>query len=161
MKIKVSILCLLILTLLINTVIFAYSFDDVSKSNEKSGAVTDVVDSVVNDEDGTMHVLNGHVRKIAHLIEFALLGITVALCLYLIKRHYSKRFYGLGCFYALSVAVLDEYIQSFSDRTSSVNDVLLDFCGFVIGAIAISIGIRVFLIVRKIRQKKAEQQEEK
>ncbi len=154
MKIKISILCLLLLTVLITVLIFANSFEDVAKSHEKSNAVTDVVESVVNDQDETVTVLNSQIRKFAHIFEFALLGITVTLCLYLIKRCYSKRFYGFGCFYALAIAVLDEYIQSFSNRTSAVKDILLDFSGFLIGAVLVLIGVRVFLIMRKIKEKR-------
>lgn len=161
MKTRILMICLLAVIIFINAFIFANSFDNVEQSYEKSDVVTDVVGTVVSDEKeaGLGLSLSYLVRKFAHLIEFAMLGIAVAVELYLIKRVHSKRFYGVGCFYALAVAVLDEYIQAFSDRTDSIADVLLDFGGFLIGTFIAIIGIFVFLIVnkkRKIRQTETE-----
>ncbi|MBO5870163.1 MAG: VanZ family protein [Clostridia bacterium] len=154
MKTKITILFLLFATVIINIFIFANSFDDVQESYEKSDVVTNVVESMVSEQNKVDWNLNKIIRKSAHLFEFALLGITVTLCLYLIKRCYSKRFYGLGCFYVLAIAVLDEFIQSFSDRTSSVRDVLLDFGGFIVGAFILSICVAVFRIISKRKEKK-------
>lgn len=70
-----------------------------------------------------------HIRKLAHFLEFALLGL-------LLCRSFSafcvKNFTATGyiLFLGLLAAVVDEYIQSFSPgRGSMVKDVLLDFSG--------------------------------
>lgn len=159
MKTRILILLLLGVILLINAFIFANSFDTVEQSYEKSDVVTGVVETVVSDEKEEGLNLRRLVRKSAHLIEFAMLGVAVGIELYLVKRVHSKRFYGLGCFYGLAVAVLDEYIQTFSDRTDSIKDVLLDFGGFIFGTVIAVIGISVFLIVSKKRKRKVTETE--
>ena len=73
------------------------------------------------------------VRKMAHLIEYAVLGIAVMLFVKCVEKDYLKRLYGTALFYVLFVAVLDEYIQGFSGRTSSTGDILLDFLGALVG----------------------------
>ena len=60
----------------------------------------------------------------------------------------KRAFHGYGLFYTLSVAVVDEFIQSFSDRTSLVADILIDFSGALIGFGA------VLLIKTIIKRKK-------
>ena len=154
MKTKIGILCLLVATAIISIFIFANSLDDVQESYEKSDVVTNAVQSIVNEQNESNWNLSKLIRKSAHLFEFALLGITVTFCLYLIKRCYSKRFYSFGCFYVLAIAVIDEFIQSFSDRTSSVGDVLLDFCGFIIGAVVVLICVAVFRVIAKRKENK-------
>ena len=155
MKSKIIILCLIVSVLIINTLIFLNSFDDVVASQEKSDAISGVVESVVSGKSDNEWQFDVFVRKFAHVFEFSLLGIVLTSCLYLVKQCYSKRFYGFGCFYVLAVAVLDEYIQSFSNRTSSVNDILLDFSGFLIGAVLVFVGIFVFKVVRKTKENRA------
>lgn len=77
----------------------------------------------------TVHYI---VRKSAHFFEYAILSM---LAFWMFKG-FSFAFgnqviYTL--FMILSVAVLDEYFQSFVMRTSSVSDVLIDFSGGVFG----------------------------
>lgn len=77
------------------------------------------------------------VRKAAHFIEYLILGIL----LYFIFRAVNISVINQGVyalFVVLLCAVLDEYFQSFLDRTSSVSDVLLDFCGGMVGIIGVS-----------------------
>ena len=73
------------------------------------------------------------IRKFAHLLEFAALGFTVMVFVECVKNDYRKKLHSTALFYVLVVAVLDEHIQSFSDRNSSTDDILLDFCGGLIG----------------------------
>ena len=57
----------------------------------------------------------------------------------------------MAMFYGLFVGVCDEFIQSFSDRTSSVRDVLIDFFGYMTGAV-VAVGIMLMIYkCRKIR----------
>ena len=59
------------------------------------------------------------------------------LLVYRIKKDYGVGLYATAFFYVLLVAVLDEHIQSFSDRTSSTGDILLDFIGSLTGFAAV------------------------
>lgn len=71
-------------------------------------------------------------RKLAHLTEFGILGAELSLLLHLRGRQSRQGF--VNCAFAgLSAAVIDESLQLISSRGSQVQDVLLDFCGFMAG----------------------------
>ena len=71
--------------------------------------------------DVPQHNLDYNIRKLAHFLEFAILG--VILC-----NVYAATGYIL--FLGLAVAVSDEYIQLHSPgRSALVTDVILDFSG--------------------------------
>lgn len=82
------------------------------------------------------------IRKAAHFFEFMLFGMI----LFSIKVLNGKpRFFTIN-FICLATAVLDEFIQSFSDRTDSIKDVLIDFSGSVTGIFLIFL---IYIIVKK------------
>lgn len=71
-------------------------------------------------------------RKLAHFVEFGILGAEFSLLLHLRDRQGPQGF--VNCAFAgLSAAVIDESIQLISKRGSQVQDVLLDFCGYMVG----------------------------
>lgn len=76
---------------------------------------------------------NDHwLRKLAHFGEFGLLGVELCLLLWLNRQKSVQGF--INCAFAgLAVAVTDEALQLFSNRGSQVQDVLLDFAGFLTG----------------------------
>ena len=83
---------------------------------------------------GSEELMHEVIRKTAHFVEFAALG----LCLCGVADGMDIKFWRTSLlffplFALLGTAVTDEFIQSFSDRTSSVKDVLLDFCGGIFG----------------------------
>ena len=76
---------------------------------------------------------NDHwLRKLAHFSEFGLLGLELCLLLWL-NRHQSVQGFVNCAFAGLAVAVTDEALQLISNRGSQVQDVLLDFAGFLTG----------------------------
>jgi VanZ family protein len=76
---------------------------------------------------------NDHwLRKLAHFSEFGLLGVELCLLMFINKRQCLQGFSNCA-FAGLASAVTDESIQLISQRGSQVQDVLLDFCGFLIG----------------------------
>lgn len=80
------------------------------------------------------------VRKVAHFIEYLILGIL----LYFTFRAFNvsvinQSIYAL--FVILLCAVFDEYFQSFVARTSSVSDVLLDFSGGLVGITCVRVSL--------------------
>lgn len=154
MKNRFIILGLLLAVLVITALIFVNSLDSVDESNKKSDNITDVVENVTGVDDGG-NSLRKFVRKSAHVIEFAVLGASLAFLLYYVKLVHGKRLYGVGAFYALAVAVLDEYIQTLSDRSGMVNDIMLDFCGALIG-VALALIIPVIVSMVKKHKKNAE-----
>ena len=90
-------------------------------------------------------------RKAAHFTEYAVLGTTVGIVAVFMRKNYGKVFVGLSLFGILMVAVIDEFIQSFSDRTSLVADILLDFSGAVVGLL---LTVAVFRLVKYIKFRK-------
>ncbi len=76
---------------------------------------------------------NDHwLRKLAHFGEFGLLGTELGLLLCLNRRQSVQGF--VNCAFAgLAVAVTDEALQLISNRGSQVQDILLDFAGFLTG----------------------------
>ncbi|MCR5652433.1 MAG: VanZ family protein [Ruminococcus sp.] len=94
------------------------------------------------------------VRKSAHFCEFALLGCLSMLCVYLINKNIIKDLMPSG-FVCLFVAVIDEYIQTYSPgRTCEVKDVLLDFTGSIFGATIFIILIIIILLIKKRKKRK-------
>lgn len=112
--------------------------------------------AVFLDPDGTQDagVLETTVRKIGHLVEYALLGSAVMILILYIKHRFQKSVLGYGLFLVLAVAVLDEYFQSYSDRTSSTEDILLDFLGALIGFFLVCLVVRIYRCFHNAKRKK-------
>ena len=126
------------------------SFMDFENSHSSSGVITDIITST-DDADEWDHT-DMIVRKLAHVIEYAFLGFSVACLLSFISRIYHLRLYGYGFFFVLLIAVTDEHIQSFSDRDSSTSDILLDFVGAILGFSFVF--LTVFIISTILKKKK-------
>ncbi|MGN0982926.1 MAG: VanZ family protein [Candidatus Limivicinus sp.] len=76
---------------------------------------------------------NDHwLRKLAHFGEFGLLGLELCLLMFL-NRWEGLQGFANCAFAGLTVAVADEALQLISNRGSQVQDVLLDFAGFLTG----------------------------
>ena len=85
--------------------------------------------------------LSYFVRKAAHFTEYFMLAVL----LFLMFRTFNVSLWNQGIyslFVVLLCAVLDEYFQSFVFRTSSVSDVVLDFCGGLFG-VAVLLGVNL------------------
>ena len=85
--------------------------------------------------------LSYFVRKAAHFTEYFILAV---LLLFMFRSFnvslWNQGIYSL--FVVLLCAVLDEYFQSFVFRTSSVGDVMLDFCGGLLG-VSVLLGLNL------------------
>lgn len=90
-------------------------------------------------------------RKIAHVIEYALLGGAAMMLRTLAKNagKYVSLWSPLFCI--LATGVLDEFFQSLSNRSSSVSDILLDFSG---GLLGMGIEAGICRIIKIMKQKK-------
>ena len=148
---KSLILKILMLTAIITVTltIFFNSFKDIVASNKASDVVVDVIVSDQSNEE--IDYLKLIVRKTAHLVEYAALGVVVMLYVKFIEKERQKKFYGAALFYTLLVAVVDEHIQSFSNRTSSTGDILLDFLGVLIG---FTLVLAIHFIYVKLKKRK-------
>ncbi|MBO4220771.1 MAG: VanZ family protein [Clostridia bacterium] len=145
---KIITVILLILIILTVAFIWSNSLKDSDSSHSDSNVLVAFFRPVLEMLGVTAKKAQVYfIRKGAHLSEFFLLGSLFAALL----SHLKRRWTGLGAFVGLSVAVLDEYIQSFSDRTSLISDVLIDFSGYAAGFAAVAL---VFFLVRDHRKKR-------
>ena len=146
-KQRIALTVISVLIVLATLFIWSNSLKGPEQSDEESGFVVTLLKpflSFIGIEEDSM---NHAVRKAAHFAEFALLGILV----FLLLKHVGKRFTGYGLFYGLSVAVIDEFIQSFTGRGTSVIDVLIDFSGFLF---ALLLGSLISFIAIRIKNRK-------
>ncbi len=101
-------------------------------------------------------IMGDIVRKMAHFAEFFVLAMGLTI---FIKKNIS-----LIMFIGLFTAVTDEFIQSRTYRTSKIDDVVLDFCGFLCGMILTLIfkmALKGFSNALKRRKNKREKQRRK
>jgi len=141
--------------LMITSVIFYNSFVDLDSSHQASNSVVNAIHPMESyqKEDYIEHdILEKLVRKLAHIIEYAALGIAVILLVKCVEKDYQKKLYATAFFYVLLVAVLDEHFQSFSGRNSSTDDILLDLGGGLLGG-CLGYGIYGLLAKLKARSK--------
>lgn len=131
--------------------IFANSLLNGEDSNQRSGMIAGLLRSIFDPEgaidEETFHYF---VRKGAHFSEFALLGFSLWLLMQSIRSKYYRSCPGSMLFAALAVAVTDEFIQSFTGRTSSVTDVLIDFGGALTG---FTLPLLAFAVIKQISKK--------
>ena len=140
---KHPVLILAVLILIVTAFIFSNSLKNSEASHQDSDVILGWVQPLLEKLFGECAVDWSYwVRKTAHITEFCTLGILVFWLIAVLKRH----LYGYGFFYVLAVAVLDEFIQSFTGRTSQILDVLIDFAGALLG-------FGIVLFVTKVKQK--------
>lgn len=135
--------------------IFGNSLRSAVVSNEDSTDLLEKVDPIV---DPMLEGITGSkpnfeekhafLRKAAHFLEFALLGAELAMLTVYHKRKLWSELLFMPLFALLFCAMIDEMLQALGDRTSSVTDVCLDFCGGVAGMAVFAL---MFLMVRRIR----------
>ena len=124
----------IILFLLLTVFIFSNSFKSGEESNEQSAPLVSFVERIFDPyDDIPTEDFNFFVRKAAHIAEFTLIGLALGGQLCCVNRLTGRWHIAAGLLVGISTAVLDEFIQSFTGRTSSVSDVLIDFIGVVIG----------------------------
>lgn len=123
------------LWLLLLVVFTAFIFYNSSMVASESNKASYLVGSIITGMgkwfglDIPQHNLNYNIRKIAHFLEFAVLGII--LCNVYSAFNVSKRTStGYILFLGLGIAVIDEYIQLYTPgRSALITDVVLDFFG--------------------------------
>ena len=139
-----------LLSILSACYIFSNSLQPSKESNVRSDKVITVVKGIIDPQN---HIppekMNFLVRKTAHVLEYAVLGVCLSgLCLYMGGKN-GKSYLFMGLFFALATAVTDEYIQSFLDRNSQVTDVLIDFSGAVLGFLMVELVYRLVVCVKR------------
>ena len=142
---KRQILVFAILSVLAVVFIFKNSLPSIEESRAQSGVLVELLRSILDPMGRWPEaVFHRFVRKMAHLAEFTLLGVCLGGLTDGLKRDFWR---GMHLFFALfsilTVAVSDEFIQSFTGRGSMVRDVVLDFFGGLLGLLGISVCLAV------------------
>lgn len=136
--------------------IFGNSLLDGSQSSEISSGVAEAVEPVVRPVAETItaaplsdEAYHGIVRKMAHFCEFAALAALAAALPLRLCGTWRSHTMAYVLFGTLLAAVTDEFIQSFTGRTSSVRDVLIDFSGALCGML---FAIVLHAVIRALRR---------
>lgn len=159
---KYKILIILLAAAIAATVAFIFN-NSLAVSEESSAQSDNVVDTIqpIVDPDGEIsrETFSHWVRKAAHALEFGLLGMELTALTAVIMRNKKREIYKFICtplFFILLTGVTDEYIQSFSDRSSCVKDVFIDFSGGVVGLLIVWGILSLLWYFGKKRAKKAK-----
>ena len=99
-------------------------------SGNESDAVRELLEGIIGTEGAFARFVGIYIRKIAHFTEFAVLGVEMTLLTYLTTKSGIRELGGCVAFGPI-VAVIDETIQIFSGRGSSLFDIMIDTCGYL------------------------------
>ncbi len=145
---------LIIATILTLGFIWGHSMVPQEGSSAESGLVKDMLDDFLSfGSDNSFDISEKLVRKAAHFIEYAFLGLELSL-FFLTGSYGAKalavpfRIYIQTGVFCLCTALIDETIQIFSGRYPSLFDVSLDFLG---SSVAIWIVILIFTLAKHKR----------
>ena len=153
----------IVLAVAINAYIIMHSCLDAAASTQQSQGVVEVSEEVVNTiSPGTVTPENHDsfatfIRKaFGHFGLFVISGLLSSLATYLLinpfkwSKHYLTVIIGLA--FGLIIAITTEIIQlNVPGRSGEFTDVLIDFSGYLLGALII--GLILFLVVRHLRKK--------
>ena len=136
--------------------IYGNSLQNGEESMQTSDAVVEVVKPIVDPkdqiEDETFSTI---VRKLAQFTEFFWLGM--AICGVMLSARAYPRLASVraseALLFLLVCAVADEFLQSFTGRTSSVRDVLIDFGGALCGMLLTMLVVRGAVWLRQQKSK--------
>ena len=154
----------IVLAVAINAYIIMHSCLDAIESTKASSQVVEVAEDVVNTVRPNTITPDNHesfavfIRKaFGHFGLFAASGILSSLALYLSLSPYSwcKHYMNImfSLVFGLFMGILTEMIQlSVPGRSGEALDVLIDFSGYLLGALVI--GLILFLVIRKMRKNK-------
>ena len=141
--------------------IFKNSILSKQQSSEQSGSVFFAFQYIFDAIFGAGVITPSVFRKMAHAIEFALLGFQVYLLYYTLMGFKIKRLFEVLCL-GLIVGIIDESIQILSNRGAQVSDVWIDFGGYAlgVGVSMLSMFIVNFIIKKRRAKKKLSSKEE-
>lgn len=152
-KTNVRLVFFLVLSILVLAFIFFNSTRSGEESNSISSGLMDTILGIL-DPAGKLdrEIVHFIIRKAAHFAEFFVLGLTMTGFMTAVKEKKSVFYKSLLLLLLLLSALSDEFIQSFTSRTSSVRDVLLDFCGALCG---IGLAVLIDRLIKRKNNKKA------
>ena len=157
-----------VLAVAINAYIIMHSCLDAMKSTEASTGVVQVAEDVVNTvSPGTVTPENhdsfaSFIRKaFGHFGLFVISGLlsSIAFYLWLKPLSWSKHYWiaAIGLTFGLSIGILTEVIQlNVPGRSGEFTDVLIDFSGYLLGALIISFILFIIFINKNKKSSNAQ-----
>lgn len=129
-------LCFLLVVTVI-AVIWWHSMQNGVASHAESRRVLAWVLARIPGAAVTPYLSDGVIRRLAHLTEYATLGVVLSIFSVLVLRHSHKAWVLL---IGIGVASIDEYIQLLAGgRTSTWHDVVLDGVGCIVGIFGVMV----------------------
>lgn len=148
-KAKKTEFVILISLLIINLLfIWGNSLPDKASSKKSSTEIVEIVKPILEPVVGSGNVTDHLVRKLAHFAEFYSLGVILTLLLIVRDKVRLQPILNI-LYFGFFVALTDETIQLFTGRGSQVQDIWLDFIGFVTG---IGFILLIFLLAKFLPQ---------
>ncbi len=148
LDLRVLAFLLLALTLLF---IWGNSIRHADASHTQSSMAQELFRQIFDITKEPFRFLYMNLRKVAHFLEFMLLGGEVIFLFFLYRRG-GARDAALGLGFCAAAAIVDEGIQYFvPGRTAAWQDVLLDTVGAACGML--TIGILLLLLLRLFKKK--------
>ncbi len=129
---------IIFIVLIILNIMFIWGNSMLSQdsSHNLSSVFRDLLNRLLHD---TINVDNSFsenfVRKLAHVFEYLVLGLLVALCFLKPKLRVWIAILAAG----VLTASIDEIIQIFTGRGPAVKDVMIDTCGYFLGFLIASL----------------------
>lgn len=104
---------------------------------------------------GVFSFIVNNVRKVAHFVEFALLGGLLVVCFRTLKKASAVKSFFTALLFSMEAAAFDEMLQLISHRGSAYTDVILDVFGATFGALLVTL---IFLILGLLKKRSGELQ---
>lgn len=120
-------------------------------SREMSGAISHFVADIFGGEQGASDEGHFLVRKAGHFFEFACLGVAFLLFSREILKDGIRRALAIALV-GVSVPLIDETIQIFSNRGYALPDVWIDISGYLLGSAVVIVALGIWQFIWKKRK---------
>lgn len=141
---------ILLILLIIATLLHAFyqSSLPAKESVEQSDKVGEIIEEIIPPDTKPGEYVQKNLRKLAHFTEFFALGLWCTLYVALFFRRASGFFAALP--FGVICALLDETVQIFSKRGSSVKDIWIDMAGFASAFLIVNSVLLCVLLFKRI-----------
>ena len=145
---------IILILLVLSTVAFAFyqSLLPMEQSTEQSNKVGEIIEEIIPPDTKPGEYVQKNLRKLAHFTEFFFLGLWSSLYVMIFARKVRNALLVLP--FGIMIGLLDETVQIFSKRGSSVTDVWIDSLGYATAFVFVlffSLSVFVIRHIARIR----------
>ena len=146
---------IILILLILFTVVFAFyqSSLPMEQSAEQSNKVGEIIEEIIPPDTKPGEYVQKNLRKLAHFTEFFFLGLWSSLYVMIFARKVRDALLVLP--FGIMIGLLDETVQIFSKRGSSVTDVWIDSLGYATGFILVLFLSLLVFVIRHIARIRA------